>query len=101
MQIYYMKRKIRMNDIVWVKIRVFFPLQNPLFYALFSTFERKNGTLIMTYIHTHTVYIYTERERERVRIHSIAPTGHHEERSQVEENNRQKPYILQPKIFEY
>ena len=32
--------------IVWLTIRV---LQNPLFYALFSTFERKNGTLIMTY----------------------------------------------------
>ena len=27
----------------------FFPLENPLFYALFNTFERKNGTLIITW----------------------------------------------------
>jgi len=27
----------------------FFPLENPLFYALFNTFERKNRTLIVTW----------------------------------------------------
>ena len=75
---------------MWVKIRVFFPRQNSLFYALFSTFERKHGTLIMTHTILETIktcrYLVDEHFMEPahdpaahlglLRVHLNAVRGH-------------------------
>ena len=49
------------NNITYIHIvSAFFLFKNPLFYALFSTFERKSGTLIATYtIHITNMHIHT------------------------------------------